>query len=224
MRTATSPRQPARDRATIARRPAADRDQLTGTAVVAGFGAIWACWAATALTGSAGPAVAAVGLLAGAAIVAHTMRQRRLAPPAERSLFSSRAVRVTTTVEMAAIGAGLALLHLTDAQRFTAQWVAIVVGAHFLAFGRLIHRRYYLLGALTTAAGLACTAAVAAGSGTAAAQTATELAAASCLLLAASSRSLRSRGRPDVGGGAEEATYEHSGRDQRADQRARLGA
>ena len=71
---------------------------------------------------------------------------------------------------------------MAGASEYIAAWVAIVVGVHFLAFGRFISAFYYPLGALVTAGGIAGIAVGVAGGSAGAVEATAGLTAAASLL------------------------------------------
>ncbi|MDQ2729701.1 MAG: hypothetical protein M3Y91_17975 [Actinomycetota bacterium] len=127
-------------------------------------GAAWAVWASTGLGGPAAVGVAVAGVIVGAAITARALRLRRSADQDGPSAFRSTWYRLTVLVEVAAIAAGASLLNSDhSAVGYVAPWVAAVVGGHFLVFGRVIARRFYLIGTLLLAGAAGGAVAVAAG-------------------------------------------------------------
>ena len=129
------------------------RGVLTASIITAAFGIAWALWGASGLPAAAQGPVAAAGIVAGVIIIARAVRLRRTAPAPATSMFRSRQYRLVVAAEVVAIAAGLAALAV--ASEYIVAWVAIVVGVHFLAFGRFISAFYYPLGALVTAGGIA---------------------------------------------------------------------
>lgn len=134
--------------------------QLIGGIVSAGFGAGWAVGCGSALAGvsrAIGLVVGAVGVLAGvvlivlaARLLAHRRRARRLDGETERppSMFASRGYRVIVAIEVVAIVAAGPVLGAFGLGAYTVIWIAFVVGVHFLGFGRLFWRGFYLIGAV----------------------------------------------------------------------------
>jgi hypothetical protein len=131
------------------------RGVLTACIIAAAFGIAWALWGASGLPATVQGAVRAAGVAAGVIIIARAVRLRRTAPASATSMFRSRQYRLVVAAEVVAIVAGLAGLAVAGASEYIAVWVAIVVGVHFLAFGRLISAFYYPLGALVTIGGIA---------------------------------------------------------------------
>jgi len=68
-------------------------------------------------------------------------------------MFSSRAFVVIAVVEVAAIRVGIVGLDVSGFEEYVIAWVALVVGAHFVAFGRLFWPGFQRLGAALVAAG-----------------------------------------------------------------------
>jgi hypothetical protein len=175
------------------------RGVLTGCIIAAAFGTAWALWGASGLPAAAQGAVRAAGIVSGVIIIGRAVRLRRTAPEPAASVFRSRQYRVVVTAEAVAIAAGLAGLAVAGAREYIAAWVVIVVGVHFLAFGRFISAFYYLLGAIVTAGGIAAIAVRAAGGSAGAVAATAGLTAAASLLSASAARVFRAPGRAAAG-------------------------
>jgi len=127
------------------------------------FGVLWTEWGASGVPGAASGAVRIAGLVVGFVIFVWSAGQWRaarrergavpMAPPLEGpgSMFSSRAFLLVAAVEVAATW----LVAATGHPDYVIVWVAAVVGAHFLAFGRLFWAGFYWLGTALIAAGIA---------------------------------------------------------------------
>ena len=172
---------------------------LTGCIVAAAFGMAWALWGASGLPAAAQGAVRAAGVVAGVIIIGRAVRLRRAAPEPAASVFRSPQYRVVVAAEAGAIAAGLAGLAVAGASEYIAAWVAIVVGVHFLAFGRFISAFYYLLGAIVTAGGIAGIVVGAAGGSAGAVAATAGLTAAASLLSVSAARVFRAPGRAAAG-------------------------
>ena len=144
------------------------RDVLTASVVSAAFGITWALAGASGLPAGAQAAVRGLGIVIGVVIIVRALRLRRSAPVPATPGFRSRQYRTVVAAEAAAIIAGLLALALTGNGKYLAAWFAVVVGVHFVAFGRFFSRMYYALGAVVTAGGVA--AAIAGVAGASAAQ------------------------------------------------------
>jgi hypothetical protein len=144
------------------------RDVLTASVVSAAFGIAWALAGASGLPAGAQAAVRGLGIVIGVVIIVRAMLLRRSAPVPAMPGFRSRQYRTVVAAEVAAIIAGLLALALTGNGKYLAAWFAVVVGVHFVAFGRFFSRMYYALGAVVTAGGVA--AAIAGVAGASAAQ------------------------------------------------------
>ncbi len=144
------------------------RDVLTASVVSAAFGVAWALFGASGLPAGAQAAVRGLGIVIGVVIIVRAMRLRRSAPVPAMPGFRSRQYRTVVAAEVAALIAGLIALALTGNGKYLAAWFAVVVGVHFVAFGRFFSRMYYALGAVVTAGGVA--AAIAGVAGASAAQ------------------------------------------------------
>ncbi|MEO7555335.1 MAG: hypothetical protein ABIV94_01860 [Acidimicrobiales bacterium] len=148
-------------------RIAAHRGSPVGAMIASGFGLVWLEWGASGMTGSASAAVRVFGLLVGFGILLWSGGQWRAAHRdhgAERqgrrrkgsvSMFSSRAFWVVAALEVVAIRGGTWAVAAAGHPEYLIVWVATVVGAHFLAFGRLFWPGFYWSGAALLAAGLA---------------------------------------------------------------------
>ena len=171
------------------------RGMLTACIIMAAFGTAWALWGAAGLPAAAQGAVVAAGIVAGVIIIGRAVRLRRTAPEPAASMFRSPQYRLVVAAEAGAIAAGLVGLAVAGASEYIAAWVAIVVGMHFLAFGRFISAFYYPVGAIVTAGGIAGIAVGVAGASAGAIGATAGLTAAACLLSASAARVLRVPGR-----------------------------
>lgn len=162
------------------------RGALVGAAISDLIGAGWAVWAASALPGAASATISVVGLSIGLGLFFCTARLWRLAPrdTGAGSMFSSRAYRVIVGVEATALVGGNALLGSVGGRDYIIAWVASVVGAHFLAFGRLFWHGFYWLGTAMIAAAVAGAAVGLAGGGPGGIKATAGLLAAASLLVA----------------------------------------
>jgi hypothetical protein len=70
-------------------------------------------------------------------------------------LFGSSHYRLVVAAEVIALVGGGVLLGSTGHGEYTVAWFACVVGAHFVAFGRLFWVGFYWLGAALLAGGIA---------------------------------------------------------------------
>ncbi len=91
----------------------------------------------------------------GVATPATTDGEANIPSPRSKPTFSSTAFLVVNAVQIVAFAAGGRLLTSTGHPEYVIAWVAIVVGVHFLAFGRLFLTGFYWLGAALITAGLA---------------------------------------------------------------------
>ena len=171
------------------------RGMLTACIIMAAFGTAWALWGAAGLPAAAQGAVVAAGIVAGVITIGRAVRLRRTAPEPAASMFRSRQYRLVVAAEAGAIAAGLAGLTVAGASEYIAAWVAIVVGMHFLAFGRFISAFYYPVGAIVTVGGIAGIAVGVAGASAGAIEATAGLTAAACLLSASAARVFRVPGR-----------------------------
>jgi hypothetical protein len=126
------------------------------------FGLAWAEWGASGVPGATSGVIRVAGIVIGLGILFLSARQWRSAsrlnvsasgrPP---SLFSSPAYGLVVALEVVALFGGATLLRAAGHSEYVSAWFATVVGAHFLAFGRLFSARFYWLGTAVIAAGIA---------------------------------------------------------------------
>lgn len=132
------------------------RTTLVATIIEGGFGIGWIEWGAADLSAKAWIAVRVVGAVVGIAIIARAIRLRRADPgPAEPSMFASRGYRLVVAAEVVALVAGSIALIATGRAEFQIGWVALVVGVHFVGFGKLFAARYHVLGGALIVAAIA---------------------------------------------------------------------
>ncbi len=170
--------------------PRPTRAALVGSAISAAFGAMWAAWGAGGLPAGR-LAVTVVGIALGAAVVAAAVAVRGRVPsargvPADQggSFFSARGYRITVVLEVVAIVAGNAALGATGLGAYVIAWTALVVGVHFVAFGRMFAGFFHVVGGALVVAAAAGAAAGLAGGGPDAVQAVTGLLSAAVLLVA----------------------------------------
>ena len=135
--------------------------------IAALFGVVWTEWGASGLPGAASGPVRVAGLVVGLVMFLWSAGQWRAArraheavPTGSRregsaSIFSSRDFWVVAAAEVVAIRGGTWLIVAAGHPDYVIVWVATVVGAHFLAFGRLFWAGFYWLGTALIAAGMA---------------------------------------------------------------------
>lgn len=139
------------------------RPVLIGSAVSGFFGGLWAVWGSGGLGQPWRAVLTAVGIALGLAVVAGALVYARRAPDGTGdgggggggSMFASRAYRVIVTVEVVAIVVGNVLLGRNGLGDYVIAWTALVVGVHFLAFGRVFDRTFTGIGAAMVVAALA---------------------------------------------------------------------
>ena len=142
------------------------RGALIGALVMAGFAIAWVAWGGGALSGSAATAVTVGGLVVGVLLIVAAVRQLRRSPPGSgTSMVGSRRYWTLVGAEAIAIAAGAAILGRSDHARYIAAWVAAVVGAHFVAFGRMFWGGFFVVGAVMLAGAAAALALGLAGAG-----------------------------------------------------------
>lgn len=157
---------------------------LTGALVSAVFAIAWAMWGASGLSSGAATAIRIVAVLAGLALIGRAVVLRPGGPRAtdEGSVFSSAAYRWIVAAEIVALFGGGAVLNATGHSSYTIAWFALIVGAHFLSFGRVFWSGFYLIGSVLVAGALAGTITGLAGGSAAAVRAVTGLIAAADLL------------------------------------------
>lgn len=111
---------------------------FTGACISAAFALAWAMWGASGLSSEAAAVTRIVAVLAGLALIGRAAVLRRSSPCAtrENSMFSSTAYRRIVAVEVIVLFGGGAVLSATGETAYTIAWFALIVGAHFLSFGR----------------------------------------------------------------------------------------
>lgn len=119
---------------------------MTGATIGGIAGAAWAAWGASGLA-TGGTAVAVAGIVVAAAIVALAMTFRTRLPQGDgSSMFSRRGYWIVVVLEVVAIVGGNRLLILLGRSDFVIAWTALVVGVHFVAFGRMFFPGFAVLG------------------------------------------------------------------------------
>ncbi len=131
-----------------------------------------------------------VALIVGVVTIGPTLRLRRQTPPDPAPVVRSHAFWVVVAVEVVAIAVGIPALTLSGHGKYVAPWVAAVVGLHFLAFGRLIGRFWYPVGAVLLAGAAAGAAVGATGAGVGAVEAISGLIASATLLTASGYRAI----------------------------------
>jgi hypothetical protein len=159
---------------------------LTGAIVSAAFALGWAMWGASGLSSGAAAVIRIVAVLAGLALIGRAAALRRSALRAthENSMFSSTAYRRIVAVEVIALFGGGAVLSATGETAYTIAWFALVVGVHFLSFGRAFWTGFYVIGIVLIGGALAGTITGLVGGSAAAIRAVTGLIAAADLFLA----------------------------------------
>ncbi len=130
---------------------------LTGAMISAAFAVAWAMWGASGLSSGAAAVVRVLAVLAGVALIGRAVVLRRSSPRGTRddSMFFSTAYRRIVAVEVIALFGGAAVLSATGETAYTIAWFALIVGAHFLAFGRTFWPGFYLIGVVLIGGALA---------------------------------------------------------------------
>jgi hypothetical protein len=139
------------------------KNALIGSIVSAGFGIGWVEWGTLHLGGKASTAIRIVGVVIGVVLIVRSIRfrrkqraaQRANPGPAERSMFASRGYRLVVAAEVVALAAGYLILGAVNQSAYQIVWFALVVGVHFIGFGRLFAFRFYFVGGALVVAALA---------------------------------------------------------------------
>ncbi len=171
-----------------ARKGGLSRDVLTASIISAAFGIGWALWGASGLSTGVQGVVRILAIVVGIVIIVRAVRLRRSAWSPATPGFRTRGYRTVVAAEAVAILAGIFALALSGNGQYVAAWIAVVVGLHFIAFGRLFARMYYTFGAVVTAGGVAAALVGLAGGGVAAVEATAGLVAATSLFAAAAWR------------------------------------
>lgn len=126
------------------------KNDLIAAVIEAVAGVAWIESGMVNLAGKAWIAVRVIAGVIGVVLLARSIRLRRahngdpgVAGP---SMFASRGYRFVVAAEVLAMAAGGVALGLTHQGGYLIAWFALVVGVHFLGFGKLFARRFYLLG------------------------------------------------------------------------------
>lgn len=188
--------------------------------ISAAFALAWAMWGASGLSSGAAITIRIVAVVAGLALIARAAQLRRGVPPAtsEASIFSSPAYRRIVAVEIIALFSGAAALSAIGQTAYTIAWFALVVGVHFLSFGRAFWTGFYIIGMGLIAGALAGAITGLAGGSAAEIRTVTGLSAAADLFLASAWTVLRVRPTTTAHAGETRSRSEHH-QDARADER-----
>jgi hypothetical protein len=130
---------------------------LTGAIVSAAFAVAWALWGASGLSSQAAAVTRIVAVTAGVVLIGRAVVLRRGRPRTthEDSMFSSRAYRRIVAAEVIALFGGGAVLNATGNSAYTITWFALIVGTHFLSFGRAFWTGFYVIGGVMIGAALA---------------------------------------------------------------------
>ncbi|MET0187968.1 MAG: hypothetical protein ABW212_03150 [Pseudonocardia sediminis] len=138
--------------------PVLPRDALVGVAVGAVFGVAWVFWGSGGLASPVPLVVRVVAVVVAVALLVRAVTLLRSAPPGAGSgggsMFASRAYRLTVLAELVGLFAGNVVLQAFGLAQYVICWTAIVVGVHFLGFGRVFQRRFYTVGAVILGIGI----------------------------------------------------------------------
>lgn len=170
-----------------------DRGALTGCTISAIAGMGWTQWGASGLSGNISVAILIAGNVVGLTVLARSLQLRSSAQPSRGSMFGSRAYACVVALEVVGLFGGAAILRLMGESPYVPAWYAAVVGAHFLAFGRFFYAKFYWLGGLLIAGGVAGALVGLTGGGPKGIEATSGLIAAASLLAAGAWSVLRSR-------------------------------
>ena len=161
---------------------------LIGSIISAAFGIGWVQWGAEKLTGTGSIVIRVVGGVIGLVVIIRCIRLRLASRgesgPAQQSMFASRGYRLVVAAEVIALIAGGLLLTAVHETEYQICWISLVVGVHFLGFGKLFVARYYYIGGALILAALAGTIIGLAGGGVTLVQAVTGFMSALVLLVA----------------------------------------
>lgn len=136
---------------------APSRPVLVGSAISGFFGGLWALWGSSGL-GQPGRAIlAVVGVVLGLAVVvgAVLLARRARGGAGGGALFAAPSFRIIVGLELLAILVGNTLLSRFGLADYIIAWTALVVGVHFLAFGRVFDTTFTVIGGAMVVAALA---------------------------------------------------------------------
>lgn len=138
--------------------PTLPRDALVGVAVGAIFGVAWVFWGSGGLSSPLPLVLRVVAVVVGVTLLARMVMLLRIAPPGAGagggSMFASRSYRLIVLAELVALFAGNIVLQTVGLPQYVICWTAIVVGVHFLGFGRVFQPRFYTVGAVVLGIGV----------------------------------------------------------------------
>lgn len=138
--------------------PVLPRDALVGVAVGAVFGVAWVFWGSGGLPSPVPLVVRTVAVVVAVALLVRMVMLLRSAPPGAAagggSMFASRSYRLIVAAEVVALFAGNIGLQAFGVPQYVICWTAIVVGVHFLGFGRVFGRRFVTVGAVILGIGV----------------------------------------------------------------------
>lgn len=112
---------------------------LVEAMISGGAGLAWSLWGASGLSGAASTMVQIAGIVVGVLTIrwcAYLWRSAPAEEPGSGTMFSSGAYRLIVALEVLVLICGNLLLGVIGHREYIVAWVAAVVGAHFLAFGR----------------------------------------------------------------------------------------
>jgi hypothetical protein len=130
-------------------------DRLADLLVTTVVGCAWALWGAAGLAPHAGLLVSIAVLVVTALLLAGRLVLRRGQPTSVEgaeavpgSMFRSRAYLLVVAGEVVAIAGGMAVLTRFELSGYLIEWIAAVVGVHFVLFGRLFSSMFHRLAAI----------------------------------------------------------------------------
>lgn len=137
------------------RRATVNRQALSGVIIAAVLGIGWAQWGASGLPLGAATVIRAATAVLGVIILIRAFRLRRTAAGGSVSMFASRGYRIVVALEVVALVAGAVVLNRTGHGGYVPAWIAAVVGVHFVGFGWLFARFFYVVGGVIVLGALA---------------------------------------------------------------------
>ena len=147
------------------------KNALIGSIISAGFGIGWIEWGTLGFGGTASILIRIIGVVIGVVLIVRGIRLRRKQRanpgPAEPSMFALPGYRLVVGVEAIALVVGFPILATVHQSTYQIVWFALIVGAHFIVFGKLFVARFYPVGAALVVAALAGVIVGSAGDGSA---------------------------------------------------------
>ena len=132
-------------------------DALTGAIILAAFALAWTMWGSSRLASDSAAVVRIAAVVTCVVLIgrAAVLRARVRSEGRGNSMFFSTAYRWIVVGEVIALFSGGAILSASGQSTYTILWFALVVGVHFLCFGRVFWTGFYLIGVVLLMAAVA---------------------------------------------------------------------